>query len=176
MSTTSAQATITDQDRAAIRGILTQYRSPLPAYTIEAFADAHEDFDIAGYLTVMWCESSLGTTGGSRRYNNPGNLKFSRAPGIWYELMSGRWYCRGQGYYGKYPSMYAGQRAAIRILYDANSPWGHSLMPLLVGHQWDSFSRHYFGTGVSGRWAYVRNLRAAHALIVRLAAGYGARW
>lgn len=165
----AGEASASPADRAAVEGILAKYRSPLPPETIIAFAEAHPDFDIAGYLAVVWCESSLGKTGGSFRYNNPGNIKPSRPENLWQQLASGRWYCRGQGWYNRYASMYLGQRAVIRLLYDRSyNTW-------LRTHQWERFARLYYGAA-PGRSIYIRNLRAAHGLIVRLAKGYGASW
>lgn len=168
-----AQA-LTDADRAAVRGILAEYRSPLPPWTIEAFAESHPDFDLAGYLAVMFCESRLGTIGGSARYNNPGNIKFCgwMDPAdlrVWLRWQNGAWYSPEQGWYGTYPSMYWGQRAAIRLIYDA----GYNAQ--LAAHDWRGFARRYYGSG-PGLEQYIRNLRAAHALMVRKAAAYGAGW
>ena len=165
----------TETDTTALRSILSEHRSPLPPWTIEAFAALHEDFDVAGYLAVMWAESSLGTTGGSARHNNPGNIKFGgwRAPDdpkVWLRWMSGSWYCRGQGTYGTYLSMYWGQRAAIRLIYDT----GYNAQ--LAAHDWWGFANRYFGRNVPGISRYVANLRAAHGIIVRKAAAHGAVW
>jgi hypothetical protein len=162
-------------DQQAIRAILSQYRSPLPPWTIEAFAGNHPDFDIAGYLAVMMCESSLGTTGGSFRYNNPGNIKFGgwRAaddPKVWLRWMNGSWHCRGQGVYGTFPSMYWGQRAAIRLIYET----GYNAR--LAAHDWWGFANRYYGRTVAGISGYVANLRAAHNRLVKTAALYGAAW
>ena len=164
-------------DKVAVEGILSKYRSPLPPWTILAFKESHPDFDIAGYLTVMWCESSLGTTGGSFKYNNPGNIKWGgyRAPDdpkVWLRWMNGKWYCKGQGWYGTYPSMYWGQRAAIRLIYDS----AHEYNTMLADHEWDAFAAVYDGSKVPGIAKYTANLEAAHALLVREAAKYGASW
>lgn len=162
-------------DELAVKGILADHGSPLPWWTICAFAESHPDFSIAAYLAVMWCESSLGTTGGSARYNNPGNIKWggwmdpddSR---VWYRWMNGSWYCPGQGTYGTYPSMYWGQRAAIRLIYDA----GYNAD--LAAEDWWGFSNRYYGAGVPGISRYVANLEAAHKLIVKEAREYGTLW
>lgn len=162
---------ITSQDHTAIRGILSEHRSPLPPWTIEAFADLHPEFSIAGYLTVMQCESGMGTTGGSAKYNNPGNIKFVEGgKDVWHTLASGIWYCKGQGWYNCYPDMYTGQRAAIRLLYDSK----HGYNALLAAHDWEGFGRIYYGAHVPAQ--YLRNLKAAHNRIVREAAAYGATW
>lgn len=160
-------------DQMAIRAILAQYHSPLPCWTIEAFAQSHADFDIAGYLAVMMCESTLGTKGGSARNNNPGNLKFGgwRAPDdpkVWLRWMNGYWYSPGQGIYGSYPSMYWGQRSSIRLIYDT----GYNAQ--LAAHDWWGFANRYYGAGVTS--VYVTNLQAAHDRFVRAAAKYGAVW
>lgn len=161
-------------DKLAIEGILGRYQSPLPYWTIEAFADSHPDFDIAGYLTVAWCESSLGTTGKSFRFNNPGNIMYhpkTWAPEkVWYTWQTGGFKSAGR-LFGAYESMYMGQRALIRLLYD--HPAGYNT--LLREHRWDEFGRIYYGPG-EGLADYIRNLKAAHALILKEAAKYGATW
>jgi len=159
-------------DTLAIQGILKAHHSPLPWWTIAAFAEAHPDFDIAGYLTIMWCESSLGTTGGSHTYNNPGNIKH-RAGGkeIWHTLAGGnKWWCAGQGWYNVYPDVYTGQRAGIRLIYE----WGYNAA--LAAHDWDGFAARYYGANVPGLAKYTAGLEAAHRLIVREAAKYGTAW
>ena len=162
-------------EQVFLEGFLSKYNSPLPVEPILLFKLLHPDFDIAGYLTVAWCESSLGTTGGSARYNNPGNIKWGgwRKPGdpkVWYLWMNGYWYCRGQGTYGTYSSMKWGQQANIRLLYDV----GYNEM--LSEHNWIGFANHYFGRGVPGKNSYIRNLRAAHSIVVNAAAEYGLNW
>jgi hypothetical protein len=136
---TNALAYEDTADTQAIRGILLAHRSPLPWWTVAAFKNQHPDFDVAGYLAVMQSESGMGTTGGSARYNNPGNIKFCgwRAPGdpkVWLLWQCGSWYCKGQGWYGVYSSMYWGQRAAIRLIYDT----GYNAQ--LAAHDWEGFS------------------------------------
>ena len=160
-------------DQLAIEGILAKHKSPLPSWTIVAFAQNHPDFDIAGYLTVVWCESSLGTTGGSFKHNNPGNIKYMEGSDkIWHTLATGKWYCKGQGWYNEYPDMYTGQRAVIRLLYDGKSGYNR----LLADHEWTRFGRTYYGAGVPGLNQYLKNLKSAHARIVKEAATYGAQW
>ena len=160
-------------DKLAVEGILSRYKSPLPPWTIIAFKGQHPDFDIAGYLTVMMCESSLGTTGGSAKYNNPGNIKYMKGSDkIWHTLATGKWFCKGQGWYNTYASMYYGQRAAIRLIYDAKAGYNAKL----AAHQWSAFGRTYFGANVPGLQQYLRNLQRVHASIVKQAAAYGAQW
>jgi hypothetical protein len=160
-------------DQLAVEGILQNHKSPLPPWTIVAFAQNHPDFDIAGYLTVVWCESSLGTTGGSFRHNNPGNIKYMKGSDkIWHTLATGKWYCKGQGWYNEYPDMYTGQRAVIRLLYEAKGKYN----ALLAAHEWTRFANAYFGANVAGKAQYIRNLKSAHARIVKEAATYGAVW
>lgn len=170
----SATAHEDTPDTRAIRGILTSHHSPLPWWTIDAFKKAHPDFDIAGYLTVVQCESGMGTTGGSARYCNPGNIKYrAGTKEIWHTLASGKWYCKGQGWYNVYPDMYTGQRAVIRLLYD--SPHGYNA--LLAAHDWEGFSRMYFGgPAIAGYYTYLGNLRKVHDRLVAEAAMWGATW
>lgn len=171
--TAQAEVNPMDPDKLAVEGILSKYRSPLPEWTILAFKQSHPDFDIAGYLTVMFCESSLGTTGGSRKYNNPGNIKYVKGSDkIWQTLASGTWWCPGQGRYNRYPDMYTGQRAAIRLIYD--SKYGYNAK--LAAHDWVGFGAIYYGQNVPGLAKYVSNLKAAHKLLVKEAAKYGAVW
>ena len=171
----NARAYVDSPDTVAIQGILQEHHSPLPWWTVAAFKASHSDFDVAGYLAVMEAESSMGRTGGSARYCNPGNIKFCgwRAPDdpkVWLRWQCGSWYCKGQGYYGRYPTMYWGQRAAIRLIYDA----GYNRQ--LAAHDWDGFSKRYYGTNVKGRSSYIADLRAAHNRIVQEARAYGVAW
>ena len=165
----AAQADTTPTTMDFLERYLGSQDSPLPAYTIYWFWRAHPDFDIAGYLTVMAAESSLGTTGGSRRYNNPGNLKPSQASNPWQQLASGTWYSKGQGTYNRYPDMYTGQRAAILLIYARYNS-------ALAGHNWSGFARRYYGEGVSGLGSYTSNLAVLHSRILRDAARYGLVW
>ncbi|NLX20690.1 MAG: hypothetical protein GXY55_03325 [Phycisphaerae bacterium] len=160
-------------DSAALRAIYAKAHSPLPWWTPAAFKASHPDFDCAAFCAVLQCESSLGTTGGSARYNNPGNIKFKGwrepdDPKVWLRWMNGSWYCPGQGTYGTFPSMYWGQRAAIRLIYDC----GYNAM--LADEDWWGFANRYYGAGVPGISRYVSNLRTAHDLIVKEAREYGA--
>ena len=160
-------------DAIAVQKFLKNHKSPLPWWTIAAFKEAHPDFDIAGYLTVIWCESSLGTTGGSARYNNPGNIKYMQGSDkFWHKLAVGKWLCPGQGWYNRYLDIYTGQRAAIRLIYDSKYHYN----TLLAAHDWEGFAAIYYGEKVAGLAQYTANLEAAHALIVREAARYGVSW
>jgi hypothetical protein len=175
LMTTEAQADILkpNPDTLAIQGILAKYKSPLPWWTISAFHTAHPDFDLSGYFTVMSAESSLGTTGGSHTYNNPGNLRPAKgSTKIWQTLATGQWFCPGQGWYNVYPDMYTGQRAAIRLIYDSD----HHYNALLAAHKWEAMASIYYGAGVAGLAGYIKSLKAVHARIVKEAAKYGASW
>ena len=160
------------QDAKAVQGILQKYHSTMPVSVFIDFKQQHSDFDIAGALTVLFCESSLGTTGGSFRHNNPGNIKFGGwdpSPSKpWLLWMNGYWNCKGQGRYGTYSTMAIGTKADVYLLYRYNAS--------LRSHNWSSFANSYFGRNVPGIGAYKRNLAAAHSLIVRLAKTYGAIW
>lgn len=147
----SAQALTDDQ----VQQVLTKFGSPLPSWTIGAFSRAHPDFDVAGYLAVAWAESSLGKDCGIAT-NNPGCIKGGPVGSVWRDLRVGT--RRG---FNLYASLYDGQRALIRLLYDR----GYNAS--LASHDWWGFSARYYGAGVSGRSAYTRNLRRAHELLER---------
>jgi hypothetical protein len=149
-------------DREAVYGILAAHKSPLPAETILAFKASHPDFDIGGYLAVMWAESSLGTAG---RLNNPGSIRGGTIGTIWRDLRVG---VTSRGY-NRYGSAYDGQRAAIRLIYDR----GYN--STLAAGDFAGFARRYYGS-VPGRAAYVRTLIAAHRILMREAAAYSATW
>lgn len=155
---------LTTADTAAIRGILAEGRSPLPWWTISAFAASHPDFDIAGYLAVVWAESSLGR--GCDYKCNPGSIKGGSVGRIWRDLRIGV----SPAGYNVYCNMYEGQRAAIRLIYDA----GYNAH--LAAHDWWGFANRYYGRYVPGINGYVANLKAAHARVVKMAAAYGAVW
>lgn len=154
----------TGLDSDAIRGILSDARSPLPWWTIVAFKDTHPQFDIAGYLAVMWAESSLGKTCDYK--HNPGSIKGGSVGTVWRDLRVGV----SPAGYNIYRTIYDGQRAAIRLIYDC----GYNAM--LAAEDWWGFSNRYYGAGVPGISRYVANLRAAHALIVKEARNYGVQW
>lgn len=163
--TAKAEVNTMDPDKLAVEGILSKYRSPLPEWTILAFKQSHEDFDIAGYLTVMWCESSLGTNCGIAT-NNPGGIKGGPVGTVWRDLRVGV----GKRGFNLYANMYDGQRAAIRLIYDK----GYNAQ--LAAHDWTGFGNRYYGKGVPGLARYIRNLKAAHKILVAEAAKYGAIW
>jgi hypothetical protein len=150
-------------DQAALEGILAAHHSPMPAYTIAAFADLHPDFDIGGFLAVMWAESSLGTAG---RLNNPGSIKGGAPGSLWRDLRVGT----SRSGYNRYGTMRDGTRAAIRLIYD------RGYIALLSAHDWWGFANRYYGRGVPGIGRYVANLRAAHRIIIKEAANHGATW
>lgn len=157
----------------AIQRFLAKHHSPMPWWTIAAFAHGHPDFSIPGFLSVMWCESSLGTTGGSARYNNPGNIKYLRGSvAIWQTLATDTWFCPGQGVYNVYPDMRTGTRAAIRLIYEGKSGYNAKL----AAKDFERFASIYYGQNVPGLAKYVDCLERAHALIVREAAHYGVQW
>jgi hypothetical protein len=150
-------------DREAVYGILQAHKSPLPAETILAFAANNPEFDIAGYLAVAWAESSLGTAG---RLNNPGSIRGGTPGTVWRDLRIGA----TRSGYNRYATIYDGQRALIRLL------WERGYNERLRTHQWQAFANRYYGRGVPGIRMYLRNLKAAHARLVREAAQWGASW
>jgi hypothetical protein len=150
-------------DREAVYGILAKHKSPLPAETIVAFAESHPEFDIAGYLAVMWAESSLGK--GCDYKCNPGSIRGGKVGSLWRDARIGV----SRAGYNVYPDIYTGQRAAIRLL------WERGYNELLAADNWWGFANRYYGRGVPGIGRYVANLRAAHSIIVREAAQWGAR-
>jgi hypothetical protein len=159
----------------AIQSILAEYKSPVPWWNISAFAASHADFDVAGFLAVLQCESGLGTTGKSAKYNNPGNIvfvgwanqyDFSLRP--WLLWQSGWFESAGQRF-GAYQSMYWGCRAAVRLFYDR----GYNT--LLREHQWYGFAVKWYGDK-PGLDQYAANLVAAHARFVGEGAERGVTW
>lgn len=164
------QAAPNAADATALDAILSAHKSPLPDYTILAFAKAHPGFSIANYLTVMQCESGMGTTGLSAKWCNPGNIIWGgRNPFVakpWLTLQTGYFLAEGGRKFGRYPDMYTGQRAAILLL------WAH-YMPI---ESWQAFADVWYGKSVPGLAQYVQNLEGAHASIVKQAAKYGAKW
>jgi len=134
---------------AQVEGYLSAHRSPLPSWTIGAFSRAHPDFDVAGYLAVVYCESSLGKDCGHAT-NNVGCIKGGKVGTVWRDLRVGTW--RG---FNLYASIYDGNRAAIRLIYDR----GYNTM--LASHSFEAFSRKYYGN-VAGRVSYMNRLIKAH--------------
>ena len=169
-----ATALASTPEENAVRGILAAYRSPLPWWTITAFKGSHEEFDIAGYLTVAFCESDYGTIGKSKTFNNPGNIiarpRTYEPWRVWWTWQTGTFISAGRAF-GVYSDPYTGQRALIRLLYD--HPNGYN--GLLHEHQWYAFASAYSGPG-PGLDAYVADLVAAHARIVKQAAACGLAW
>ncbi len=154
--------------------ILSKYQSPLSAQDIMSFYRTHPGFDVGRFLTVMWCESSLGTTGKSRDYNNPGNIIFvgwsSQNPEYfmarpWLLWQNGYFHSQGQRF-GSYSSMEIGTKAVLNLLSQRYST---------LWYDWSRFGPVYYGkkAGVS---KYVSELRAAHKLLIREAAAVGWRW
>ena len=160
----SQEVTGPSLDELAVKGILADHGSPLPWWTICAFFDTHPQFDIASYLAVMWAESSLGKTCDYK--HNPGSIKGGPVGTVWRDLRIGV----SPAGYNVYRSIYDGQRAAIRLIYDT----GYNAQ--LAAHDWWGFANRYFGRNVPGISRYVANLRAAHGIIVRKAAAHGAVW
>ena len=160
----SQEVTGPSLDELAVKGILADHGSPLPWWTICAFKDTHPAFDIAGYLAVMWAESSLGKTCDYK--NNPGSIKGGSVGTVWRDLRIGV----SPAGYNVYRSIYDGQRAAIRLIYDC----GYNAM--LAAEDWWGFANRYYGAGVPGISRYVANLKAAHDIIVQEAAEWGVVW
>jgi hypothetical protein len=161
-------------DARAIQAIYREAGSPLPWYTVAAFRSSHPAFDVAGFLAVLWCESGLGTTGKSRTYHNPGNIKFCgwmdpTDPRVWLRWQCGAFRAAGAPY-GHYLSHYWGQRAAIRLI------WDRGYNEDLAAGDWWGFASRYYGAGVPGIATYVRNLQVAHDRFVRIAASHGCAW
>jgi hypothetical protein len=160
----SQEVTGPSLDELAVKGILADHGSPLPWWTICAFKDTHPAFDIAGYLAVMWAESSLGKTCDYK--NNPGSIKGGSVGTVWRDLRIGV----SPAGYNVYRSIYDGQRAAIRLIYDC----GYNAD--LAAEDWWGFANRYYGRGVPGISRYVANLEAAHTMIVKEAREYGTLW
>ena len=161
-----------------LQGFLKTHGNPapssLPPDTIYWFWRSHQDtFDIASYLTVVWCESNLGTTGYSKLWNNPGNIKPSNYPGIWQQLATGSGTTPDGQSLNKYPDIYTGQRAVIRLLHDYNNNF---YMQKLMNHDWRGFANVYYGKNVPGIEGYIVNLQGAHTHIVKDAAAAGFKW
>jgi hypothetical protein len=128
--------------------------SQLPSFTIGAFSRAHPDFDVSGFLAVMWAESSLGTTCDYK--HNPGSIKGGAIGSPWRDLRTGV----SRNGYNIYPDMYTGQRAAILLIYSRYNS-------VLANHQWSAFCNRYYGAGIPGIGGYRANIIAAHALAAK---------
>ena len=148
-------------ETAAIRGILAAHESPMPWWTIAAYAAGHSDFDVAGFLAVAWAESSLGK--GARSHRNVGSIKGGPVGSLWRDLRIGV----TRSGYNIYPDMRAGTRALIYLLMERGY-----MAQLAAGDFW-GFGNRYYGRNVPGISRYVANLKAARAIIVREAAAYG---
>lgn len=151
-------------ETAAIRGILAAHESPMPWWTIAAYAAGHPDFDVAGFLAVAWAESSLGK--GAPGHKNVGSIKGGPMGSLWRDLRVG---VTRTGY-NVYPDYRAGTRALIYLLVER----GYNAQ--LAAHDWWAFARRYYGAWAPGITRYVANLKAAHAIIVREGAAYGISW
>jgi hypothetical protein len=151
-------------ETAAIRGILQAHDSPMPWWTISAYAHSHPDFDVASLLAVAWAESSLGK--GARSHRNVGSIKGGPVGSLWRDLRIGV----TRSGYNIYPDMRAGTRALIYLLMER----GYNAQ-LAAGDFW-GFARRYYGANIPGIARYVANLQAAHGIIVREAATYGLDW
>lgn len=153
-----------DEDTVAIRAILAAHESPMPWWTIAAYASGHPAFDVAGFLAVAWAESSLGR--GASGTRNVGSIKGGPVGSLWRDLRTGR----TRSGYNIYPDMRAGTRALIYLLTER----GYN--DELAAHQWQAFANRYYGAGVSGIGRYIANLKAVHSIIVREAARLGVAW
>lgn len=140
--------------------------SPLSsvAYTPVAFWRGHRDFDIAGWLAVVWAETNLARDGFARRTHNIGCIRGGSPGRLWRQLRVSA----TAGGYNVYPSYYVGQRAHIRLIYDL----GYN--SLLARHDWDTFALRYYGPGYPA--SYVRSLRVAHERINQMARARGLHW
>lgn len=150
-------------DTAAIQGILAAHRSPIPWWTVAAFKANNPTFDVAGFLAVAWAESSLGKAG---RLHNIGSIKGGPIGTLWRDLRVGV----TRSGYNRYPDIRAGTRAAIRLI------WERGYNAQLAAHNFSGFADRYYGRYVPGKHQYIRTLKAAHLIIVREAAAYGAAW
>lgn len=169
-----ASAQGNDPSTEKLQSILGKYHSPLPAQDIMDFYRSHSDFDVGRFLTVMWCESSLGTAGKSRDHHNPGNIIFagwsSRNPKYfearpWLLWQNGYFHSRGQRF-GTYSSLEIGTKAAMTLLSEKYTA---------IWHDWSRFGSIYYGKK-AGVTEYVSELKSAHRLLVREAAAVGWRW
>jgi hypothetical protein len=153
-------------DDEAIHHVLKELKSPLPGYTISAFKKNNPDFDIAGYLAVVGAESSYGRDMYAQRHFNVGSIKGGSVGKIWRDLRIGT----TPAGYNVYRNFYDGQRAAIRLIYDA----GYNKQ--LRNHDWEGFANRYYGKDVPGKDQYIKNLKIHHDRIVKMAREKGAKW
>jgi hypothetical protein len=149
-------------DSVAIRGILEAHCSPIPWATVAAFKYNHADFDVAGFMAVAWAESSLGK---NTDKCNPGSIKGGPVGTLWRDLRVG---VSPRGF-NVYPDLRAGTRALIYLLMQR----GYNEQ--LSAGDFEAFAQRYYGSG-PGLSRYVRNLRAAHDVIVGEARSWGLSW
>lgn len=155
-------AYLSTADTAAIQGICATYRSPLPWWTLAAYAHNNPDLDIPGTLAILNAESSLGRTCDYKC--NPGSIKGGPVGSLWRDLRTGT-SPRG---YNVYPDMRAGLRAAILLLH---TRYGKALATC----NWHSLGA-YYGRSVPGYASWLQTVKVSRARYVRMAAAYGATW
>jgi len=139
--------------------------SPLSsvAYTPVCFWRGHRDFDIAGWLAVVWAETNLARDSFARNTRNIGCIRGGSAERLWRQLRVGT-----HNGYNVYLDWYTGQRAHIRLIYDL----GYN--DALRRHDWRAFAQRYYGSWYPE--SYIRTLQTAHDRIVAMALARGLRW
>lgn len=159
------EASASPSTEVVLRDILADRDSPLAAvaYTPAAYWRRHPDFDIGGWLAVVWAETSLARDAFAHRTNNVGCIRGGKLGRPWRDWRVGT---TGGGF-NVYPSLYMGQRAHILLVY---ARYNESLR----AHDWHAFAARYWGDGYPV--SYIRTLQKAHDLIVADAAERGLRW
>ncbi|MCA1788744.1 MAG: hypothetical protein LC667_02485 [Thioalkalivibrio sp.] len=153
----AAQAQTTEQ---VVYNMLRDMGSPLAgeAYTLVAFRRYHgPDFSIIDYLTIAYCESSLGK--GASTSKNVGSIKGGKVGTLWRDLRTGTY----GGGYNVYPTWRAGQRALIRLVWER---YGGSVLRGEGLHR-------YWGTNVPGFAAYQSRIAKARAILIESGQRHG---
>jgi len=160
-----------------LRDILADRDSPLAsvADTPAAFWRSHRDFDLGGWLAVVWAETSLARDSFAARTHNIGCIRGGSVGRPWRDWRTGT----TAGGFNIYADLYMGQRAHIWLIYaparhSSTSGGRVSYNQLLSRHQWSEFARIYWGGDYPA--SYVATLRTAHDKIVADAAERGLRW
>lgn len=148
-----------------LREVLAERNSPMDevAHHPVYFWRSHPDFDIAGWMAVVWAETNLGRDSFTRKTNNVGCIRGGKLGRPWRDWRVGT----TSGGFNTYPTLSLGVRASIRLVYAAyNDDLKH--------HRWDKFAARYWGPGYPA--SYVETLKKAHALIVSDMRAKGFKW
>ena len=147
---------------AVMHEILHDRGSPLAdiAYNAVAFRRYQGPaVDLLAMYAVAWAETNLGRDGFWAKTYNLGCIRGGSSGSPWRDWRTGTYHS-----FNVYASPYMGQRAMIRLLWEA------SYMPLLKAHDWRGFTKRYWGgdywTHASHREDYIGNLSAAYRLLV----------